>query len=290
MPVSSCTTPRPASRSASARLRCSPCDACVRASRPSIVNCQSSRCGPTSVTPAVDLGPPARARARRASSSSTDVGVGDSERLRRRLRFVGLGDGPSVVGERRVRRVRPPGPAGRRAATAPEPARAAACTSCSSNTSSVATRRRVAHARSQQRVALFQHPLEVAAGRVVADGEHPEQLVEVQRGARPGRPSPDSRSSGANTVTRRSPCRSRARVTARLLHWTRLRPDGADLGLEELLAVVAHDLGAHDRLGRNPLRTSGASVDPAERVGPRDPRRSLRAGSSCPARSRRESP
>ena len=209
MPVSSCTTRWPASRSASASVRCSPCDACVRASRPSIVEASSSsRCGPTRVTPRS-----ISARRRRSSSVAQrllDVAgrrLARSTRRRRGgpVRFVaGRHRTCFVVGENGVR-------VGDRRAEAIEQLQAAAdelgagtARAGRRSTSSVVTRVVVAHAAAQQSVALLQDPLEVGPGRVVAHCEHPSSSSRYAR--RSDGPSfTSARSSGANTVTRSNP-------------------------------------------------------------------------------------
>ena len=72
-----CRGDGPARRSASARVRCSPCDACERLSSPSTRSRHSSRCGPASVTRRSSS---ARRRSRSAAcsaDSSSAVGVGE---------------------------------------------------------------------------------------------------------------------------------------------------------------------------------------------------------------------
>ena len=54
-PGDSVTSPCAARRNASARRRCSPCDAWVRAGRPAMVSARSSRWGPTVVTPTPEV-------------------------------------------------------------------------------------------------------------------------------------------------------------------------------------------------------------------------------------------
>ena len=258
MPVSSCTTSWPASRSASASVRCSPCDAWVRASSPSIVKLPLVAVRPDQRDAAIDLGAPAGRPARRAADPSIVVDVADAERLRRPLGFVRLHrrDSSARRPAPRTRR-RPPAPAARRAADGRARARRADCTSCSSNTSSVAcARRRRERPLRNSALRCFSTRSKSPPRRVVARREHAEELVEVRRGAAPGPSFTSSRSSGANTVTRNRPCRSRARVTRCLLHRTRLRPVARISASNSCVAIAAHDLGAHDRLRRVPLRTS----------------------------------
>ncbi len=127
----------------------------------------------------------------------------------------------------------------------------------------------VAHPGPQQRVALFQHPLVVGTRRVVARGQHGQQFVEEL--APFGGPALTSaRSSGANTVTRNRPCRSRARVTGLPVALDPVAARDPDLGLEQLRALAGRDFGPHDRLVA-PARTSIASVTPPKRPGPRHP-------------------
>ena len=165
----------------------------------------------------------ARRRAARAVRrwSSTAVDVGDRRAAPAptppRTYAVAPDSGAGASARRRPAARRPrrrPGRADRRAAAGPARARPPACTSCSSNTSRV---RRASASRtpgSQQRVALLQHPFEVdraprRSGRRASRAARRGYTRRVG-----GPPFTSARSSGANTVTRSKPCRSRARVHA----------------------------------------------------------------------------
>ena len=206
------TAARPATRA------CAP--AARRCARPS-----SSRCGPTSasrraagrrVAAAGERGRQPVAAPRRARSV-------DRRRRRRRA-------GDLVVGLARAtgsRRSTSVGAGRRPAPRRPRPAwrptrRACARPRASSRPTGLL----------QQRVALAQDPVEVGAQRVVCGVQRHERVVEVRRRS-PGPPFTSARSSGANTVTRSAPSRSRGRCSGWRLTCTRLRPAGGDLGLDQ---------------------------------------------------------
>ena len=217
----------------------------MRASSPSIVSFQSSRCGPTSVTPR-------SISARRRASSATAqqlvdrAGVVDPERFGSPLRFVRLVDAPSVFGQRVVRRVHRRAQAAHELEPAPNHLAGRAHELLVEHVEGC-DRRRVAHSGSQQRVALFQHSFEVGARRLVPHGERPEQLVEIHA----------ARSRATLHQLEIVGCEHRntqqavevARAGDRPLVALHAVATGrAQLGFEELEPVVAHDLGPDDGL------------------------------------------
>ena len=116
----------------------------------------------------------------------------------------------------------------------------------------------VADTAAQQRVALLQHTFVVGARRVVARREHRQQLVEVaaplRRAVLHEREVVGCEHRDAQQAVQIARARDRLLVAQ-----DPVAAGGADLGFEELLAFAGGDLGAHDRLGRHPDRTSCAS-------------------------------
>ena len=165
--------------------RCSPWDAWVRAGRPPTTRSSSSRCGPTRLTPRRSSSarrPPASAAAEpggapwRVVARRSTVG-------RRDRRTCGVRLAPAPARSRSSEVARAPRRAPRPPRRAWRPTRRAW-----SSTSAAARR---PPACLQQRVALAQDPVEVGPQRRrCAGASATSDVVEVARGARPGRPSP----------------------------------------------------------------------------------------------------
>ena len=243
----------------------------VRASSPSIVSFQSSRCGPTSVTPR-SISARRRAIERVAQQLLDRVGVGDAERLRRPLGFVGRGDRPAVsaasAAYARVHRgpepLDEPQPAAHEL-RAPR-ARAARRTRRASRPPSdrarpIATARCVASTPVRSR----------RAPRRNARRASPSSSSRYTRRSA-GPPFTSSRSSGANTVTRSSPWRSRVRVIGCACCTARGCGPIARISASNSCSRSSSMISARTIACVAPVAHQRRVGHPAERLRPRDPR------------------
>ena len=198
-------------------------------------------------------------------------------------------DGVRAPASSRVRVGRPPVPAARAARSRPRTSSAPAAASWTSNTSRVVAASGPREPAPQQGVALLEHPLVVGACRLVPRRDAWRAGRRGSRAAPPARPSPAARSSGANTVTRMRPSRSRRPgdgLAVELHPVAALRPD---LGLEELHGARRRPPRRAGSPARSPCAPARASGTPRNDLPGRGPARPPRAGWSCPARWRRRS-
>ena len=179
-PVRSATRRWAARRNDSASVRCSPCEACVRAGRPPIVSPSSSRCGPTVETPRLDVGVAGPAeRRRQAADAPRRVVVHADLRGRARQLRVGLPHHRAQAFDQRVTGV-PEAVADIGQPGVPHVERHG---------------RRLVEPTSglaQQHVALANDPVELEAEGVVLHRERDEGVVHEAAAGRRGHPSPAS--------------------------------------------------------------------------------------------------
>ena len=276
-PVRSATSRWAASRSASASVRCSPCEACVRAGSPSSVSTSSSRCGPTVDTPrrtssgraaASAAASPLRRHGGSYSSPTCDrlagklvVRLGDHRSAPRDERRPGVTELFAGVGELHVPHVE------RRLDLVGRPSARLL----------------------EQRVALSNDAVELEAQRVVLDCKCNECVVEESSPL--GRCAlhdhevvgrEDADADGAEQIA------GPGEVLPVDLH--PIAPVGIDLGLDQRLALGPRREPSPGSPPRR--RRRGPTHRPAPRAcssaspGTPGPRR----GSSCPARCRRSPP
>ena len=251
--ISSCT-PR---RRARARQRCSPWEAWVRASRPSIARTRSSRCGPTVLTPRRRSSRRLAARAARRSPSQL-----------RPYRWRTSGR----VLPRRRGGCRPHATRGSRSATSRS--RAATSTLPASASRWSHTSRVAVHVRTgpparlaQQRGALAQDPLGLV-GRPRALGVEQRQRVVEQVAPPLGAAADEREVLGREDRARSGGPEVPPRGHALRLTLVRLDAPGANLRLDQRRAVGTIDLRPHD---------GAARARPHQRLGRRTPEGPARA-------------